>query len=197
VSQGTCQKEGCTVATTGTCVLSHAMLGECPNFVPSIPTEKIQEASKTSAANTAEPFQRGRKFHSGDELGTVDASEIMRARYTHLIGVIGSTDAGKTCFLSSLYLLASSGQLPASHKFAGSFTLQAFEDRARGLRKWPGGALPNQLVDHTILKDKRQPSLLHLSIRETQAGRRRFDVLLTDSKPESLQLRREQSNDGW
>jgi double-GTPase-like protein len=181
VSQGTCQKEGCTVATTGTCVLSHPIPAECPNFVQPTPPTVLPEASQASAASVAPgTAQAVRRFHSGDELGTIDASEIMRARYTHLIGIIGSTDAGKTCFLSSLYLLASSGQLPASHHFAGSFTLQAFEDRARGLRKWPGGALPNQLVDHTILKDKRQPSLLHLAIREAQEERRRFDILLTD-----------------
>jgi hypothetical protein len=181
VSLGTCEKEGCTVATTGTCVLSHATPDECPHFVQPAPPTVLPEASNASAASVTKGApQAGRKFHSGDELGTVDASEIMRARYTHLVGIIGSTDAGKTCFLSSLYLLASSGQLPASHHFAGSFTLQAFEDRARGLRKWPGGALPSQLVDHTILKDKRQPSLLHLSIREAHEERRRFEILLTD-----------------
>jgi hypothetical protein len=181
VSQGSCEKEGCTVATTGTCVLSHVTLSECPNFVRSTPPTLVPEAVNDAAPSAAPgTTQVVRKFHSGDELGTLDASEIMRARYTHLIGILGSTDAGKTCFLSSLYLLASSGQLPASHHFAGSFTLQAFEDRARGLRRWPGGALPNQLVDHTVLKDKRQPSLLHLAIRETQEERRRFDILLTD-----------------
>ncbi len=181
MSQGSCEKEGCTVATTGTCVLSHATPAECPHFVPPTPSTLVPEAVKATAPSATPGTAQGvRKFHSGDELGTVDASGIMRARYTHLIGILGSTDAGKTCFLSSLYLLASSGQLPASHHFAGSVTLQAFEDRARGLHKWPGGALPNQLVDHTVLKDKRQPSLLHLAIREAQEERRRFDILLTD-----------------
>jgi hypothetical protein len=122
----------------------------------------------------------GRRFHFGSELGADDALEIMRARYVHLIGVLGSTGAGKTCFLSSLYLMASGGTLPAQYKFAGSLTLQAFEDRARGLREWKHGTLPGQLVDHTVLSDPRQPSLLHLAIRETHAERRRFDLLLTD-----------------
>jgi signal recognition particle receptor subunit beta len=124
--------------------------------------------------------QVGRKFHLGNELGTLDAVEIMSAKYAHLIGIFGSTDAGKTCFLSSLYLLASGGKLPRPYQFAGSLTLQAFEDRARGLRQWPDGALPKQLVDHTILIDKRQPSLLHLAIRESNLDRRRFDLLMTD-----------------
>jgi hypothetical protein len=122
----------------------------------------------------------GRKFHLGNELGAEDAVEIMRARYTHLIGVLGSTDAGKTCLLSSLYLMASGGTLPAGYKFAGSLTLQAFQDRARGVREWQDGKLPAQLADHTILTDPRQPSLLHLAVRESAGERRRLDLLLTD-----------------
>jgi hypothetical protein len=37
-----------------------------------------------------------------------------------------------------------------------------------------------QLADHTVLSDPRQPSLLHLAIREQRDERRRFDLLLTD-----------------
>jgi hypothetical protein len=122
----------------------------------------------------------GRKFHLGNELGTEDAIEITRARYTHLIGVLGSTDAGKTCLLSSLYLMASGGILPPGYEFAGSVTLQGFEDRARGLREWQDGNLPAQLADHTVLTDPRQPGLLHLAIRESSGERRRLDLLLTD-----------------
>ena len=76
--------------------------------------------------------------------------------------------------------MASAGTLPAGYQFAGSLTLQAFEDRARGLREWEKGALPSQLVDHTILAHPRQPSLLHLAIQEKDANRRRVDLLLTD-----------------
>ena len=55
--------------------------------------------------------------------------------------------------------------------FAGSLTLQAFEDRARGLREWEDGKLPAQLADHTILTDPRQPEVsLHLAFREWPAN---------------------------
>jgi Double-GTPase 2 len=40
--------------------------------------------------------------------------------------------------------------------------------------------LPSQLADHTVLSDPRQPSLLHLAIRESNGERRRFDLLMTD-----------------
>lgn len=182
MNDGICEKQDCTVATTGRCVLSHPLPTECPHFkpiTPMVPAPQVDRSSVT-APETKGTLQSARKFHTGDELGTSDATEIMRARYAHLIGVLGSTDAGKTCFLSSLYLMASGGKLPSSHHFAGSLTLQAFEDRARGLRRWPEGGLPDQLVDHTVLKDKRQPSLLHLAVRQKNGERRRFDLLLTD-----------------
>ncbi|WP_433972819.1 TRAFAC clade GTPase domain-containing protein [Tunturiibacter lichenicola] len=143
-----------------------------------VPQEETTESIRDD--QTVPIIAVGRRFHQGIELGADDAVEIMCARYTHLIGVLGSTDAGKTCLLSSLYLMATDGMLPASYQFAGSLTLQAFEDRARGLRKWEKGALPSQLVDHTVLAHPRQPSLLHLAIQEKTTNRRRVDLLLTD-----------------
>jgi hypothetical protein len=184
VAEGTCEKADCTVATTGKCLLSQPVPAECPHFQLGDVSGEIPASDNSSFAVESETpnpqTQVVRKFHLGNELGTQDAIEIMRARYGHLIGVLGSTDAGKTCFLSSLYLMASAGKLPSPYEFAGSLTLQAFEDRARGLREWQDGRLPSQLVDHTFLSDKRQPSLLHLAIRESQLDRRRFDLLLTD-----------------
>ena len=184
MAKGTCENANCTVATTGKCLLSHPAPSDCPHFrslgdsADTIAPEKIEPAPLPSIEDPR--MQIGKKFHLGNELGTQDAIEVMRAEYGCLIGVLGSTDAGKTCFLSSLYLMASGGTLPKAYKFAGSLSLQAFEDRARGLREWQDGRLPNQLVDHTILSDKRQPSLLHLTIRESHEGRRRFNLLLTD-----------------
>lgn len=184
MAQGTCEKPDCTVAATGMCLLSHANLGDCPHFQSGESAGEVVGPETEPAATGPElPIvekKSGRTFHLGAELGVEDALEVTSARYGHLIGVLGSTDAGKTCFLSSLYLMASGGTLPAPYQFAGSLSLQAFEDRARGLRQWKGGQLPNQLVDHTVLSDPRQPSLLHLAIRESNAERRRFDLLLTD-----------------
>ena len=191
MAEGICEKTDCTVGTTGTCVLSRPSPAECPHFRVTDASAEIAAAGNPSAA-TEVPASRAkaqgaRKFHLGHELGTQDATEIMRARYTHLISILGSTDAGKTCFLSSLFLMASGGLLPSSHQFAGSLTMQAFEDRARGLRDWPKGGLPDQLVDHTVLSDKRQPSFLHLAIRESKMDRRRFDLLLIAAQIEVIE----------
>jgi hypothetical protein len=193
VTLGTCTLEDCTAAETGKCVLSKPTPENCDHFVLlTVPTEVVsKETIELDQANDlidtpvndgrlAEAGPPGRKFRWGNELGKSDAIPIMRSRYSHLIGVLGTTDAGKTCFLCALYLMASNGILPKPFKFSGSLTLQAFEDRARGLREWQDGVLPGQLVDHTFLADPRQPSLLHLGIRESDGNRERFDLLLTD-----------------
>ena len=184
MAPGICDKPDCTVAATGKCLLSHANLSECPHFRAETGdgTAETADAMAATAVVTAPQKEKkpGRAFHQGAELGVEDALSVMNARYAHVIGVLGSTDAGKTCFLSSLYLMASGGHLPEPYLFAGSLSLHAFEDRARRLRQWNKGQLPDQLADHTILSDPRQPSLLHLAIRESTGERRRFDLLLSD-----------------
>jgi len=186
VAAGRCDNPNCTVATTGNCLLSHARLEDCPHFSAANTSDLDSPASIESTQLQEEvieaPIKSGRNFHLGNELGSDDAVEIMRARYTHLIGVLGSTEAGKTCLLSSLYLLASAGALPAPYEFCGSLTLQAFEDRARGLREWKNGTLPDQLADRTVLSDPRQPSLLHLAVQKIDDDGQevRTDMLVTD-----------------
>jgi Double-GTPase 2 len=184
----TCEKADCTVATTGTCLLSQPNPSECPHYraKSASPASQAQEVKPQESEPEPPPVdlsatarRASRTFHAGIELGTVDAADIMKSRYGHVIAVLGSTDVGKTCFLCSLYLMASNAMLPSGYLFAGSQSLQAFEDRARGLREWKDGKLAKQLVDHTHL-DTRQPSLLHLGLREASGERRRFDLLLTD-----------------
>lgn len=175
----TCTKAGCTVADTGICLLSREEPSTCPNFLAasSARAEPLLEESKVQLPL---PGSAARRFPPGMELGKEDAALIMRARYTHMVGVLGAWDAGKTCFLLSLYLMASRGALPRGYIFAGSQTLQGFEARARRIREWKGGPLPQQLADHTSLADPRQAAFLHLALRQTSAARQRFDVLLTD-----------------
>lgn len=178
-----CEKEGCTVADTGICLLSLKDYNACPHFRPSPGSEGVGGASVTAVRPKGElpiPGPGARQFPAGLELGTEEAAEIMRARYTYVLGVVGSWDAGKTCFLLSLYLMASRGGLPPGYVFAGSQTLPGFEARARRIRKWKGGPLPAKLADHTRLADPRQPAFLHLALRETAGAKRLLDVILTD-----------------
>ena len=87
---------------------------------------------------------------------------------------------GKTCFLSSLSLLFSQGELMPEFLFSGCLTLQGFEERARGLRSWSNRSLPDQLVEHTRLLDPEQAACMHLGIKENKPNGKFIDLLLTD-----------------
>jgi GTPase SAR1 family protein len=177
-----CSKQDCTIADTGTCLESFEdPISDCQFYSekevegvePSLLHTSTHEASQDIGTQSTV-----RQFHPALELGMEDVIELMRTRYTHLIGILGSWNAGKTCFLSSLYLLAIHGLLP-EYLFTWSLTLRGFEERARGVRKWKEGILPEKLVDHTVLQDERSPAFMHLALRERRSGRR-VDLLLTD-----------------
>lgn len=167
-----CSKQDCTIAATGKCVELNQP-SECPNATAS-----------TGAANHETPSALGpasaRTFPPVNELGINDARVVTLGRYVHLIAVLGATDAGKTCMLNSLYLLASHAGLAPRFRFAGSLTLAGFELRARRLRKWTNGRLPESLTEHTSHSDERNPGLLHLALSDEKLGGSRVELLLTD-----------------
>ncbi len=185
MAAGTCDQIDCTVQTTGICLLSNPVLAKCLHYrngTQAAPKPATVPEAKPAVVPPSSPVEKksSRSFHSGSELGLLDAAEVSRGTYTHLIGVLGCHEAGKTCFLSSFYLLTAGRALPNGYLFKRSETLQAFEDRALGLREWEDGKLKEKIVDHTVLADTRQPSLLHLAIRETDGDRRSRNLLLTD-----------------
>jgi hypothetical protein len=191
---GTCIKKDCTFATTGVCLELYDPVTICPNFKPAAaPTSAdeteteeeylplpSEEDNDEAIAPSTSVTKAGRRFHPGTELGLDDAAELMSSRYAHLIGVLGQTDAGKTAFLSSLYLMASRGWLKPSYSFAGGLTLQGFEDRSRGLRKWNKGRLADNFMLHSQLADPRKPSFMNLALLEMKDRKRRIELLLTD-----------------
>lgn len=166
-----CSKPDCTIAATGKCLELHEP-AECPNAraATASPAEEIPAAPGREAA---------RIFPPATELGLKDALAVMQGGYAHLIAILGATDAGKTCMLNALYLLASHAGLAPRFRFAGSLTLAGFELRTRRLRKWRNGKLPDQLADHTTHADPRNPGLLHLALSDS-VGSRRIELLLTD-----------------
>lgn len=177
-----CNKADCTVAETGTCLELYKSIIECP-FYKGDAGKQDTFVHDTIEANEGSSQTVGRNvsrtFHSGYELGTQDAAEIMRANYTHFIGILGLYNAGKTCLISSLYSLAAKGELLPKYLFAGSLTLQGFENRLRLLRRWRRPSLPEQLVEHTRLLDPRSPALMHLALKEVSSGRD-INLLVTD-----------------
>jgi hypothetical protein len=167
-----CTKPDCTIAATGKCLELHEP-ADCPNAkaATTVPTAEKPTTSGKVAART---------FPPATELGLKDALAVMQGGYAHVIGILGAHDAGKTCMLNAMYLLASHAGLAPRFKFAGSLTLAGFELRTRRLRKWENGQLPDRLAEHTAHADPRNPGLLHLALSDSKHGSRRVELLLTD-----------------
>lgn len=175
VSKYVCSNADCTVAVTDKCLLSHAPIEACPNarVLGEDPRDEKPEQPNSALPTTL--------VYHGNELGLQQASALLATRYGYLIGVLGATDTGKTCLLSSLYLLASCGELRPALLFAGSATLPGFESRLRLLRKWSEATvLPDHIMDHTLLSDPRQPGLLHLALMQTTPNPTLRDLFFTD-----------------
>ncbi|MFH2000919.1 MAG: hypothetical protein ABIK28_14655 [Planctomycetota bacterium] len=167
-----CSKADCTAATTGICLAGKNSPQECEYCLPVVTGQ-----TEGNESEKAETLQDGRSFHTGAELGTSDTLQVSSGSYTHVVGLMGPYNAGKTCFLLSLYLMASRQLLPEGYLFRRSLTLQGFEDRARKLREWQGGQLPEEFADHTSLADERRPGFLHLGIAKNDE---QIDLLLSD-----------------
>jgi len=173
-----CLKPDCTFGLTGTCIESiDDPTRKCPNLkatdASSEPEQQVgNEGDTHPVANPA------RQFPTGLELGLNQAARIMRSRYTRLIGVLGQAEAGKTCLFTSLYLQLTGRNLCPKYRFAGSETLLGFEQRARHLRDWTQGRVPDQIVDRTHLGNPRSPAFLHLAFHDDSGTR--HDVLLPD-----------------
>ncbi len=183
-----CTNENCTVSETGVCILDYEdFINECPNY--SDPNSKPEFSSTELTDNvieekispSIEDLSLERHFWPGNEMGYLEIEELMRSTYGHLIALIGLSGVGKTCFLISLYLKACSQHFPLKYFcFAGSKTLPGLEERSIHTREWEDGKIPDQLADHTILQDPRQPGFIHFKFLEKKNKKNMYNIFFTD-----------------
>jgi hypothetical protein len=98
---------------------------------------------------------------------------------TRLVGLFGAAESGKTSLLGAWYLLFGRDIGPDALSFAGSLTLEGWENIAGSLR-WNamnGPAFP----PHTSSGTGRHPGLLHLNLRVHEV---RHDILFADAPGE-------------
>jgi hypothetical protein len=109
-----CSNPACRIAETGKCVEGLEQ-NKCPHFGRS-PQAVPQGTEETGGIPLA----------SGGTLDIEEADAILRAGDTHVIAIIGPSDAGKTSLIASLYDLFQEGAV-AGVEFAASLSLYEFE----------------------------------------------------------------------
>lgn len=198
MSLGACQIADCTFSATGQCVQGYRP-DECPNRAETSSNAATTPDAETAIADTDELVETdGAEAPDAASLGVAvlerpdepprlptsgtmsiaEANAVMNERYTTLVGILGLPGSGKTACLASTYLLLAKGQFEG-FRYADSRTLMAFEEIARGSRRWNNGDMPTQMTPHTEMADDRQAGFLHLKLRRNADGRY-FDLLLPD-----------------
>lgn len=154
------------------CEKGYSDLRECPRYDAAGATKKAAAIPHDDDVHLV-PW-------TGNSLGARGLSFITSRGATHLLGVVGLSDAGKSTFLLMLYLLQSRGHSLGTGTFAGSATLGGWDLLARGMRL----TSPDQprFPPHTPLSAGRYPGMLHLALR-TPDGQLR-DLVLTDASGE-------------
>lgn len=171
---GKCTQTTCYPDETGCNVEGCKNLNDCKFYNKS---DTIVEGTSSEVKTTEETI---RIPWTGNSFGTVDLSFLTASSKPILIGIAGVASAGKTTFLASLYCLIRHGRKIGDYSFAGSLTLNGWEDIAWYLRWKENSNI--QFPPHTENKAGRVPGILHLALKNT-AGEKK-DLLFTDAPGE-------------
>ena len=166
-----CTKEGCYAPGDFCLELAGPLHEQCQFFEKAGTAEAPAETAKKSAASKSIPW-------TGEWLRP-DQLDLLTHRGTpRIIGLIGSSGAGKTTYLAMLYSLLFNGTRIENWDFAGSYTLDGWELQAKTLQIQEDGTVRNP--DATP-SDKDFYSLYHLALRHDGFL---HDILFADSSGE-------------
>lgn len=166
-----CSQEDCHAPETSCC------RGEV-DFLDCSAWRASQDAESASDQGPAVEAQAGgfRFPWTGNAMGAADLPYLTGAASTRVVAIAGPAEAGKTSLLAAFYLLLGRGVRLANCDFAGSLTLEGWENIA-GCLRWStqGPSFPS----HTSSGSGRRPGLLHLSMK----GKEATDELLFADAP--------------
>lgn len=168
---GPCAQLACIAPNEVGCIEGEAAPHLCKHW------QKKADAEVRATSDTAE--DGARLPWTGNALGAMDIGFLAGRARTRLVGIFGASDSGKTSLLGGWYLLVGRGISPDGISFAGSLTLEGWENIAGSLR-WNsvhGPAFP----PHTSSGAGRHPGLLHLDLAIRGA---RCDILFADTPGE-------------
>lgn len=165
-----CNKEGC-YAPDDFCIEQAAPLHErCIHFDKTEDTSELAESSK-KPATTSIPW-------TGEWLQPKQLKLLTHRGTPKIVGLVGSSGAGKTTYLAMLYTLLFNGKRIKQWDFAGSYTLNGWELQAKTLQVQEDGTVRNP--DATP-SSKDFYSLYHLAMRHESFLN---DILFADSSGE-------------
>jgi hypothetical protein len=166
-----CNKDGCYAPDDFCLELAGPLHEQCQFFEKAGAAEAPAKAEKRSAVAKSIPW-------TGEWLRP-DQLDLLTHRGTpRIIGLVGSSGAGKTTYLAMLYSLLFNGKCIENWEFAGSYTLNGWELQAKTLQIQEDGSIRNP--DATP-SDKDFYSLYHLALRHDGFL---HDILFADSSGE-------------
>ncbi|MBI9084697.1 MAG: hypothetical protein JEZ11_13965 [Desulfobacterales bacterium] len=166
-----CNKEGCYAPDDFCLELAGPLHEQCQFFEKAGAAEAPAKTAKRSAAATSIPW-------TGEWLRPDQLAILAHRGTPKIIGLIGSSGAGKTTYLAMLYSLLFNGKRIENWDFAGSYTLNGWELQAKTLQVQEDGTVRNP--DATP-SDKDFYSLYHLALRNDGFL---HDILFADSSGE-------------
>lgn len=138
-------------------------LEDCPHWKARSSAVAAEEVS-VKIAPTGE--KQLRFPWTGNVMGGADLPYLTGSAQARLLTMSGASDAGKTSLLAAFYLLIARGIRPKNVEFAGSLTLEGWENIASSLR-WSASNGPS-FPGHTSSGGGRWPGMLHMCLRSLQ-----------------------------
>lgn len=166
-----CNKEGCYAPKDFCLDLAGPLHEQCKIFQEAGIAEASAKIAKRPAAATSIPW-------TGEWLQPEQLDLLTHRGTPKIIGLVGSSGAGKTTYLAMLYSLLFNGKRIENWDFAGSYTLNGWELQAKTLQVQEDGTVRNP--DATP-SDNDFYSLYHLALRHDGFL---HDILFADSSGE-------------
>lgn len=172
---GNCSKENCYPEETGCNHEGCDVLTDCKFYHAE---NKEDKETLTHDANESEYFVR--IPWTGNTFGLKDLNFLTVTSKVFLIGITGVASAGKTTFLATLYCMLRHGHKIGDYHFAGSLTINGWENIAWYLSWKQNNDI--QFPPHTSSNAGRIPGLLHLTLKNSSGDKK--ELVFTDAPGE-------------
>ena len=172
---GKCSQPTCFPDEHGCNVEGCRNLKDCKHY------DKTESNNDVETSQSLTPAEESFRIPwTGNSFGITDLNFLTASAKPIFIGITGVASAGKTSFLASLYCLLRHGRKIGDYSFAGSLTLNGWEDIAWYLSWKENGNI--QFPPHTANNSGRVPGLLHLALKNSLG--KKIDLVFTDAPGE-------------